>query len=62
MSKSRDIVHAYSTRKDEGTTVLVIPKMLKEEMGISTGDEFLVKRVGEDRIVYRKLAGNTRTT
>ncbi len=53
MSKSRDIVHAYQTKKD-GTTVLVIPKPLKEEMGIGIGDEFLVKVEGS-KIIYRKI-------
>lgn len=60
MSKSRDIVHAYRTRAD-GTTVLIIPKRLREELDIQAGDEFLVRQDGDDRIVYRRLSGNRRT-
>jgi AbrB family looped-hinge helix DNA binding protein len=61
MSKSREIVHAYQTRKN-GTAVLVIPKPIRDELGISTGDEFLVRREGEDRIIYRRLSGNKHTS
>ena len=60
MSKSRDIVHAYQTRKN-GTAVLVIPKPIRRELGINSGDEFLVRRDGDDKIVYRRLTGNKRT-
>ncbi|MPZ05133.1 MAG: hypothetical protein GEU26_01725 [Nitrososphaeraceae archaeon] len=56
MSKSRDIVHAYQTRKD-GTVVLVIPKPLRDELEIKSGDEFLVKKDGNNRIVYRRIFG-----
>ncbi len=61
MSKSRDIVHAYQTRKD-GTAVLVIPKPIREELGINAGDEFLVRKDGEDKIIYRRLSGNRHTS
>lgn len=54
MPKSRDIVHAYQTKKD-GTMVLVIPKPLREELDINAGDEFFVKIDSSNKIVYRKI-------
>ena len=56
MSNSKDIVHADQTKKD-GTAVLVIPKPIREELDINAGDEFLVRKDGEDRIIYRRLSG-----
>jgi AbrB family looped-hinge helix DNA binding protein len=55
MSKSRDIVHAYQTRKD-GTSVLVIPKPVREELGINAGDEFLVRTERDNKIIYRRIS------
>jgi AbrB family looped-hinge helix DNA binding protein len=61
MSKSKDIVHAYQTKKD-GTAVIVIPKPIREELGINAGHEFLVRKDGEDKIIYRRLSGNRRVS
>lgn len=52
LSKSRDIVHAWQTRKG-GPTVIVIPKSIREELGITSGDELFVKVEGSN-IVYTK--------
>jgi AbrB family looped-hinge helix DNA binding protein len=52
MSKSKDIVHAWQTRKG-GTTVIVIPKSIREELGITSGDELFVKIDGTN-LVYTK--------
>lgn len=55
MSHSKDIVHPYLTKKD-GPMVVVIPKDLREELNISKGDIFLVKKDGSDKIIYRRVA------
>jgi AbrB family looped-hinge helix DNA binding protein len=52
MSKSKDIVHAWQTRKG-GLTVIVIPKSLREELGITSGDELFVKTEGSN-LIYTK--------
>ena len=52
LSKSKDIVHVWQTRKG-GPTVIVIPKSIREELGISSGDELFVKIQWSD-IVYTK--------
>ncbi|HXT84535.1 MAG TPA: AbrB/MazE/SpoVT family DNA-binding domain-containing protein [Verrucomicrobiae bacterium] len=52
MSKSIDIVHAWQTRKG-GPTVIVIPKLIREELGIASGDKLFVKIDGSS-IVYTK--------
>lgn len=55
MSHSKDVVHPYLTKKD-GPMVVVIPKDLREELNLSKGDIFLVKKEGNDKIVYRRIA------
>ena len=57
MSRSRDIVHAFLSKKG-GTVVIVIPKPLREELGITPGDTFLVKTEGSSKLVYRKVNSN----
>lgn len=36
--------------------VVIIPKDLREELKISKGDIFLVKKDGHDKIIYRRIA------
>ena len=60
MSRSKKIVHAFENRKKDATTLLVIPKPIKERMKIRAGDEFLVEQDGDNRIVYQRLLGNTK--
>lgn len=53
MSKSKDIVHSWINRKD-GPMVIVIPKPLREELGINASDEFFVKSE-DNKLVYKKI-------
>jgi antitoxin component of MazEF toxin-antitoxin module len=53
LSHSKDIVHPWVIRKG-GSMVIVIPKDIKEELGIENGDSFYVKVQGNN-LVYRKL-------
>ncbi len=52
MTKSKDIVHAWQTREG-GPTVIVIPKSVREELGITSGDKLFVKTEGSN-LVYTK--------
>ncbi len=52
MSKSKDRVHVWQIRKD-GPAVIVIPKSIREELGIISGDELFVKIEGSN-VVYTK--------
>lgn len=61
MSHSKDIVHPYLTKKD-GPMVVVIPKDLREELNISKGDIFLVKKDGPNKIIYRRVATQQEAT
>jgi len=53
MSKSKDKVHPWHPRKN-GPLVVVIPKSLREELGINSGDELFVK-IEDSKIIYTKL-------
>lgn len=53
MSHSKHIVHSWIVRKG-GSMVIVIPKDMKEELGVENGDSFYVK-IQDNNLVYRKL-------
>lgn len=54
MGRSKDIIRPYFTKKD-GPMVVVIPKPLRKEMNLQKGDIFLVKKEGNDRLIYRRI-------
>jgi bifunctional DNA-binding transcriptional regulator/antitoxin component of YhaV-PrlF toxin-antitoxin module len=59
MSRSKDVVRPWITHKNNDTMVVVIPKPLREELNVQKGDVFLVKKEGNDRLVYRRIVSRT---
>lgn len=55
MSRSKDIVRPWITSKKFDAMVMVIPKPLRKELNIQKGDVFLVKKEGNDRLIYRRI-------
>lgn len=55
--KNIDIVRAHKVKK-EGTLAVVIPKSVREELGIKAGDQLLVSSDKQNRLVYRKVDGS----
>lgn len=53
MSRITDKVHPWHPRKN-GAMVVVIPKPLRDELGIRAGDELSVKIEGL-KIIYSKV-------
>jgi AbrB family looped-hinge helix DNA binding protein len=58
MSHSTDLVKSYQVRKN-GSVVVVIPKKVREDMGLETGTSFLVKIDG-NKLVYRPVSNTKR--
>lgn len=56
MSRSKDVVRPWVTSKKHDAMVMIIPKPLRKEMKVQKkGDVFLVKKEGNDRLIYRRI-------
>ncbi len=59
MSRSKDVVRPWVTSKKHDAMVMIIPKPLRKEMNVQKGDVFLVKKEGNDRLIYRRIVSRT---
>lgn len=55
-TKSVDIVRVHEVTK-EGTISVVIPKPIREHLGIKAGDQLLVSYDQKKNLIFKKLDG-----
>lgn len=55
MARNTDLVKCYQLRKDGYTVVVVIPKIIRNELGIIAGDKFLVSYDEQKRMIFQKV-------
>lgn len=62
MSQMLDVVKAYGVGNQAKTIVVVIPKVIREKLGVDRGTRFSVEIDERNRIVYEPLMMSRKKT